>query len=164
MTHTTVATVPDGFELMQEGMGFSDNLQPWYRRLQGDELHFGLVVQEQHCNLMGICHGGMLMTMADVAAAANLNLARDGKGGSPTINLSVDFISAGRLGDWIQSQIQLVSPKRRFGFCQGLIVGSEGPVVRFSGSFYFPDHKGMWKNKPSDEGGALAGLTTGRKS
>ena len=56
MTDTTVATVPDGFELMQKGMGFSDNLQPWYRRLQGDELHFGLIVQEQHCILMGICH------------------------------------------------------------------------------------------------------------
>jgi uncharacterized protein (TIGR00369 family) len=145
MSDTTVQQVPEGFLPMPSGLGFTDKLQPSYRRIQGDSVSFGLVVQQHHGNLMGICHGGVLMTLADIAAANGVNVARGVLAGSPTINLAVDFIAAARIGQWIQADVHLVTVKRRFGFCSGAIFNSDGVVARFNGTFYLPDHKGMVK-------------------
>jgi uncharacterized protein (TIGR00369 family) len=152
--------VPEGFGEVPRGLGYTDTLQPFYRRVEGDKASFGLLVAPQHGNSMGICHGGVLMTLADITAAAGVNLARDKRAGSPTINLSVDFISSAGQGSWIQANVEQVSVKRRFGFCSGAIYKAEGIVARFNGTFYFPDHKGMWKNGVPTEG-ALADLYAG---
>ena len=68
--------VPEGFEPLPSGLGYTDTLQPCYRRLRDDNIAFGLVVQKQHSNTMGICHGGVLMCLADIAAASAANLAK----------------------------------------------------------------------------------------
>ena len=145
MSEINVESVPAGFIAMPTGLGFTDTIQPSYRRIEGDSVSFGLVVQQQHGNIMGICHGGVLMTLADIAAANGVNVARGVLAGSPTINLAVDFISAARIGQWIQADVHLVTVKRRFGFCSGAIVNGQGVVARFNGTFYLPDHKGMVK-------------------
>ena len=145
MSEMIVETIPADFIRLPQGLGFTDNLQPCYRRIEGDAVSFGLVVDKQHSNSMGICHGGALVTLADVTAATGVNVARGVRAGSPTINLSMDFIAAGRMGQWIQADVQQVSVKRRFGFCSGVILNSEGVMARFNGTFYLPDHKGMIK-------------------
>jgi len=114
--------------------------------VEGEGTSFGLVVEAQHSNSMGICHGGVLMTLADITAATGANRARGVLSGSPTVHLSIDYISSVRLGQWIQANVEQVSAKRRFGFCSGGIYNSAGAVARFSGTFYFPDHDGMWKD------------------
>ncbi|MCP5131053.1 MAG: PaaI family thioesterase [Pseudomonadales bacterium] len=158
MDEVSTDQVPEGFSPVPRGQGFSDNLQPSYRRIEGDSVSFGLVVQSQHGNLMGICHGGVLMTLADIAAANGVNVARGVQAGSPTINLAVDFIAAARMGEWIQADVHMVTVKRRFGFCSGAIVNSKGVVARFSGTFYLPDHKGMIKpGAPWDDAPGLLG-------
>jgi uncharacterized protein (TIGR00369 family) len=143
---TDEVEVPDGFERVPEGLGFTDNLQPLYLRRTAAGVSFGLRVAKQHLNLMGVCHGGVLMTLADVAAASGVNFARGESGGSPTINLSVDFINAGKRGEWLQAETGQVTVKRRFGFCSGLISNERQVVARFNGTFYLPDHEGVWRD------------------
>ena len=92
------------------------------------------------------------MTLADITAATGANLARGVKSGSPTVHLSIDYISFVRLGQWIQADVEQVSIKRRFGFCSGGIYNSVGVVARFSGTFYFPDHQGLWKEGRRGDG------------
>lgn len=145
-------TVPQGFELLPQGLGYTDSLQPIYRRIDEEGASFGLIVAAQHSNTMGICHGGVLMTLADITAATGANLAHGVTAGSPTINLSMDFISAGRMGQWLQANAEHVSVKRRFGFCSGGIYNSAGIVARFSSTIYFPDHAGMWKDGRHGDG------------
>ncbi|WP_241521146.1 PaaI family thioesterase [Kineobactrum sediminis] len=142
--------VPAGYEPLPTGLGFTDFLQPSYRRLTGEAVSFGILVQKSHCNIMGICHGGVIMTLADIAAATGVNHACGRQAGSPTINLAVDFINAGKEGDWLQADVAHVSIKRRFGFCNGLLTGPRGVVARFNGTFYLPDHDGIWKQPASD--------------
>lgn len=148
----TIEKVPDGFEQLPRGLGFTDALQPSYRRIDGDSVSFGLVVERQHGNSMGICHGGVLATLADISAASGINVARGAKGGSPTVNLSLDYISAASQGEWIQADVEQVSVKRRFGFCSGAIYNASGIVARFNGTFYLPDHGGVWKDQPIGDG------------
>lgn len=131
----TPAAVPEGYEPMPEGLGFADRLRPFYRRRRGREVSFGLLVDTQHLNMMGICHGGALMTLADVAAATSIHVMRDAPAPSPTINLSFDFQSPGRKGHWLHTQADHVDLKRRFGFCSGVILDGEKIVLRFSGTF-----------------------------
>ena len=76
MSEETIDKVPEGFEPIPDGLGFTDNLGPCYRKLDGEQLLFGLLVDKQHANSMGMCHGGALMTLADIAAASCANLAR----------------------------------------------------------------------------------------
>jgi len=146
MDNTVIDTVPEGFELLPRGLGFTDALQPCYRRVRGEAVSFGLLVEPHHGNSMGICHGGVLMALADMTAASGVNLAKGVLAGSPTVNLSLDFIAAARHGEWLQADAEQVSVKRRFGFCSGAIYNSRGIVARFNGTFYFPDHDGMWKD------------------
>jgi uncharacterized protein (TIGR00369 family) len=152
MSDSEIDQIPAGFELLPTGLGFTDTIQPCYRRVEGDILSMGLRVEQHHCNMMGFCHGGVLMTLADIAAASGVNLACGKKAGSPTLNLSLDFISPGRLGQWLEAEISQASIKRRFGFCSGVINNKEGVVARFNGMFYLPDHKGLWKVKQRVDG------------
>lgn len=152
MSETIVEQPPEGFIPLPRGLGFSDSLQPTYRRIEGDSVSIGMVIDRQHSNSMGICHGGALTTLADIAAATGVNVASERRGGTPTINLSMDFISAARMGQWIQADIHLVTVKRRFGFSSGAIINAEGVVARFNGTFYLPEHKGMVKPEAVGDG------------
>lgn len=155
----TTDAVPEGFEQLPMGLGYGDTLQPSYRRVTDGQVSFGLVVQRQHANSLGICHGGVLMTLADITAASGVNTAAGRRAGSPTINLSLDFISSAEVGAWIQADVEQVSVKRRFGFCSGAIYRADTIVARFNGTFYLPDHQGMWKGGVPKDGpiGALDG-------
>lgn len=152
MSEASVEQVPQGFERLPEGLGYTDSLQPCYRGIECEEASFGLVVQSQHSNTMGICHGGVLMTLADITAATGANLARGVTAGSPTVHLGIDYISSARQGEWIVAVAEQVSLKRRFGFCSGSINNHKGVVARFSGTFYFPDHDGMWQDGRRGDG------------
>jgi uncharacterized protein (TIGR00369 family) len=130
--------VAEGFEEMPTGLGYADTLRPLYWRA-GELPAMGMFVQASHINLLGICHGGVLMTLADMAAARGIRQAREGVGGAPTLNLSFDFIAAAQLGDWLQAEVDRVTVKRRLAFCSGVVVSGEKLICRFSGGFYLFD-------------------------
>ncbi len=152
MDEIDVEAVPTGFVLLPPGLGFTDAIAPCYRKVDGNKVAMGLRVEQLHCNMMGVCHGGVLMTLADIAAASGVNIVCGKKAGSPTLNLSLDFISAGRLGQWLEAEITHTTVKRLFGFSSGVISNKDGVVARFNGTFYLPDHKGMWKVKERTDG------------
>jgi uncharacterized protein (TIGR00369 family) len=131
--------IPEGFTLMQSGLGFSDALEPFYIRADEEFPSFGLRVDDQHCNMIGICHGGVVMTLMDVVAGSTLVRRREKDNGAPTMSLSFDFISAAKKGEWIEGQMISVEMKRRFGFVTGFLNGPRGVVARASGTFYFPE-------------------------
>ncbi len=137
------AGIPEGFTALTTGLGFIDALQPLFHCVSDNAARFGLVVEDQHCNMMGICHGGVLASLADVAAAHNINRQRGTIGGAPTINLSLDFIRAAKRGRWIEAFTDRVEVRRRFGFASGAVVCDGEDVARFNGTFYLPDHDGV---------------------
>lgn len=151
MNDESAVTVPEDFALLRQGLGFADSLRPLYHRMDEQGASFGIIVLEQHGNSMGICHGGVLMTLADMAGASGVNLARGERAGCVTINLSLDFIAAARQGEWLQADAQQVHMKRRFGFCNGMLHASGRAVARFNGTFYIPDHDGMWVDDKTRE-------------
>jgi uncharacterized protein (TIGR00369 family) len=136
------AAVPEGFKRLPEGLGYTDTLQPVYRRASEHSITLGMTVQLKHCNMIGICHGGAMMTLADICGAQSVHHARGKLAGSPTLNLSFDFISAAREGDWLEASCEQVEIKRLFGFASGAIRCTDKLICRFNGTFYTPDHDG----------------------
>ena len=149
MTNTNEG-VPSGFRAIPATRGFTDSLQPVYIRTEGEQVSVGLLPGASHGNSMGIVHGGVLMTLSDLAGALAVNVARGERAGAPTVNMGVDFIASARLGQWLQADVDAVTLKRRFAFSSGVISSGERRVARFNGTFYLPDHEGMLRGESRD--------------
>lgn len=102
-----------------------------FEELESDEpARFGFRVEERHCNLRQVCHGGMIATFIDIALARGMMAAQGYFSPAPTISMAVDYLAPARLGDWIESRVRIVKMTRKLCFVEATCVGSEGPVVR----------------------------------
>lgn len=99
-----------------------------------ETLRFGFVVQPKHCNRLGVCHGGLLATFLDIALGLQ-GCGISGDDGTPTIQLSMDYLAPALAGDWVESQSRLVQSTRRMNFVEGTLHSPRGIVVRGNGIF-----------------------------
>jgi uncharacterized protein (TIGR00369 family) len=111
--------VPEGFEPLFRTSPFLDLLGPFYNKLTGQDLVLGFFAGEKHCNSRGIVHGGVLSSLADVALGSNAVIALDQARPLVTVNLSVDYAGAAKLGDWIEiaTDVQKVGGQLAFANC-----------------------------------------------
>ena len=82
--------------------GFGRQIGPLYERIGADGGYTrAFLVCEHHTNGMMNCHGGMLMAFADTAFGHAVSMkAREHYW--VTVRLLTDFISAAKLGDWVE--------------------------------------------------------------
>lgn len=126
---------PSGFKQVPEMGGFNDTIQPFYYSKENDELRMGFFVAPQHCNRAGVCHGGALVTFLDNMLAMGLSQHLGEMDFRPTINLTTDFVGAGKLDQWLEAHIDFVHTTANLGFIAATIMGPNGPVVRANGQF-----------------------------
>ncbi|MFZ2994866.1 PaaI family thioesterase [Sphingobium sp.] len=103
--------------------------------LEDEPYRFGFTVEERHCNRMRVCHGGMLSTLADIGMGVNANTLSDFNDPTPTISLSVDFIAAAAVGDWIETRTSVLRITRSLCFVEGRLIGPRGAVARCNATF-----------------------------
>jgi uncharacterized protein (TIGR00369 family) len=100
--------IPPGYRRMDWFRGFGRQIGPLYERIE-DDGHYtrAFLVCEHHTNGMMNCHGGMLMAFADTAFGHAVSMkARDRYW--VTVRLLTDFISAAKLGDWVEGNAEVV--------------------------------------------------------
>jgi len=133
-----VAEVPAGFAPLQVGGAYFQQLGPVHsRRSDGGGVIIALRVCERHLNIQGITHGGMLVTLADGALGINIAMARERKSAQVTVSLTADFLSGGRLGDWLEAHTTITRMGQRMAYAScDLKVGTRH-VLRSSGVFAF---------------------------
>jgi acyl-coenzyme A thioesterase 13 len=127
--------VPAGFKAIPRLSPFNALVGPLYQRQKGDELSIGLRIQEKHTNSRGICHGGLLATVADLSLGYAMLAKTGGKGGFVTVHLAVDYAGAARLGDWIESAVDIQRMGKRLAFANCYLVCGESRIVRASAIF-----------------------------
>src|SRR6185437_6901924 len=77
----------------------------------------GFRVEERHCNPAKICHGGMLMTFADMQLPFGIRLqALSDPGFLPTVSLSAEFMAPAPLGSWVQGRTDVLKTTRNLAF------------------------------------------------
>lgn len=107
---------------------------PLYVKRDGKKLVLGMRVEKRHCNIAGMCHGGMLMTFADMQLGIGAKFeSEEDVGFSPTVSMTADFLSPAVSGAWIEGRTDLLRSTRNFLFCQCMISANGGPVLRASG-------------------------------
>jgi acyl-coenzyme A thioesterase 13 len=98
------ASVPAGFHpLPPLGETFNTVIGPLYLGLRDGRLVGGLRVEKRHCNPAGSLHGGMSATLADICMSLAVQFDHDlGAGTIVTVSMTVDYLGAGRPGDWVE--------------------------------------------------------------
>ena len=129
--------VPEGFHERRFGDGFIGANGPLYTRLDEAGFRLGFRVERRHCNMMGICHGGMMATFCDMLLPISAHVLSKEIGNRflPTINLQIDYLATSPLGAWVQGEAQLLRSTRSLVFMQGLVQADGVNVARVSGIF-----------------------------
>ena len=136
MTDTQL-TAPHGFKPLNVGGAFMQACGPLHGRLtrEGDRnrVHIGFRVESRHTNPVGVCHGGMLATLADMMAAICVPYQTDlPRHFFPTISLQLDFLAPARIGAWVQLETDILRTTRNLIFVQGLITADDELALRAS--------------------------------
>jgi acyl-coenzyme A thioesterase 13 len=132
--------IPEGFSRIERLSPFNALVGPLYQRRDGELVSIGLAIEEKHTNSRGICHGGVLATLADLALGYAM-LAKSGAMGDQrqasfvTAHLAVDYAGAARVGDWIESRVEIQRVGARLAFANCYLVVEEKPIVRASAIF-----------------------------
>lgn len=132
-------TIPKGFLPCRDDNSFNDVVSTMYQKVADDGMPvFGLKVEKKHCNFVGFCHGGAIMTFLDIALSSMVCSKFGQYTSTPTINLSFDFMSIIKEGDFIFTELHAIKLTRTMGFVSVMVEGPRGSVVRASGSFKLP--------------------------
>jgi uncharacterized protein (TIGR00369 family) len=133
--HTDIAEVPAGFERLKRGGPYMASLGYLYCRREAGKITIAMRMTEQHTNMRGIVHGGMLASLADSALGLGLTLSCDHKHSFVTVNLSTDFIDAARPGDWVEAHIHIGRIGSRVAFADCELMVKDKRILRASGVF-----------------------------
>lgn len=107
---------------------------PFYYKEGSERPVLAFRAKPRHLNRSGICHGGILSTFADLQGSAvkrSLGLSFV----SPTISLSIDFLSPVRAGDWVEGHPELLKLTGNMMFFQSVLKTGETIVARCDGIY-----------------------------
>jgi uncharacterized protein (TIGR00369 family) len=126
---------PGGFAPLFRTSPFLDAVGPFYYRRDGTRLVIGLRILEKHANARGLAHGGLLMTLADIALGYNTAYQEDPPGSWVTANLTADFAGAATLGDWVEAHVEVQKSGKRLAFANAYLVVRDERILRASAVF-----------------------------
>lgn len=130
--------VPAGYQPLRfAGDGFIGRNGPVYVDRSGAAPIFGFRVSDQHCNPMGICHGGWIASVMDMVLPLTARFTVPGLEDHflMTINIAVDFLGSAPLGAWVEGRGQILKRTGRMVFTQGLLSVEGIPMARGNGIF-----------------------------
>lgn len=132
--------VPAGFTRFNVGGSYFQQLGPVYTRpAQAAGVVIALRVGEQHLNIQGLAHGGMLATLADSALGINVALARGRRGGHVTVSFTADYLSGARLGEWLEAFVVVTRLGRKLAYASCDLKVGKRHVLRSSAVFAVVD-------------------------
>lgn len=95
--------------------------------------------EHRHSNLMDAVHGGVTLALIDIALFAGIRLLLDADAaGSVTLDLSTQFIGAGRIGQPLDAVTEVLRETRRLVFVRGTVEQDGHLVAAFNGTVRKP--------------------------
>src|SRR3954452_17626916 len=114
----------DGWEAMDDP-GFIGLVGPVFRRACGEHDEYAFLAAPKHANVRNVVQGGMLMTFADRAFGRTAWQAA-GRGVA-TVQFDMQFVSAAQIGDFVETQPEVVCRTSALVFMRGTL--SAGPRI-----------------------------------
>src|SRR5262249_6157877 len=126
----TETLIPEGFRRLPAADEFVGLIGPLWFKAEGEHLRVGLPLEARHGNPMGWAHGGLLVTVADMAMGIGSGHATGIRWPHPTVSLSTEFVRGAKLGQWLEGSARIARRTINFCFCScDLVCGGEVVLV-----------------------------------
>jgi uncharacterized protein (TIGR00369 family) len=124
---------------LSDATRYNEFLGPLLVRRNGNHAHVRMTPVHKHSNLSGAVHGGTILGFIDVALfAASRVFGLIEAGTAVTLDLSVQFIGAGRTGQIMEADVELLRETGRLLFLRGLVTQDDDKIAAFSGTIRKP--------------------------
>lgn len=127
--------VPAGFEPLFRSSPFLDLVGPFFCKRQDESFVVGARVRDVHANARGSAHGGLLLTLADIALGYGTAFSHDPPAALTTINISADFAGSARVGEWVEAHVDIQRLGDRVAFANAYLIANRQRIARVSGIF-----------------------------
>jgi uncharacterized protein (TIGR00369 family) len=128
------ADVPPGFEAHVRQSPVTDPWEPLYAKREGETFSLGLRIAHSHCNARGLLHGGVISALADNAMGLAC-VTRMESVSALTVSLSVDFLSVGRSGQWLEVRAVPAKLGRTLAFADARIEADGEMIAKAAAIF-----------------------------
>ncbi len=128
------ADLPPGFEAHVRKSPVTDPWEPLYAKREGETFSLGLRIAHSHCNARGLLHGGVISALADNAMGLAC-VTRMGGVSALTVSLSVDFLSVGRSGQWLEVRAVPAKLGRTLAFADARIEADGEMIAKAAATF-----------------------------
>ena len=126
---------PEGFAPHFRKSPVTDPWEPLYsRRLEG-AVQIGLWLRDSHCNSRGLVHGGVIAALADNAMGLSCGASMPSPQGLLTISLTVDYVGAAKVGQWLQVEPRVLRTGKSMSFADALVTADGATIARASATF-----------------------------
>jgi uncharacterized protein (TIGR00369 family) len=133
LTEAQTGDIPPGYSLLNWTRGFGRQIGPLYEKYEADGCTLAFRVEEHHTNGMANCHGGMLMSFADMAWGRVISVQKSHFW--VTVRLTCDFLSAAKLGDWVEGSAELIADEESVFTVRGRIWSGDRTLMTGTGVF-----------------------------
>nr|WP_245968687.1 PaaI family thioesterase [Hephaestia caeni] len=121
---------------------FNSLFGPFLLRMEGEVARVRMMPRHEHSNLQDNLHGGALLAFIDIALfAASRGFGVIEAGTAVTLDLSVQFIGAGKVSEPLEARVDLLRETGRLLFLRGLVVQNDGTVASFAGTIRKPTRR-----------------------
>ncbi len=128
--------IPDGFIAHFRKSPVTDPWEPLFSRIdEQGVVEIGVCLATPHCNSRGMAHGGLIASLADNAMGLTYARSLGQPTGMVTVNLNIDFVAAGQVGEWLQISPRLIRSGRKMGFVDALITSNGRTIARANAVF-----------------------------
>ncbi|MBT0782971.1 PaaI family thioesterase [Paracoccus sp. pheM1] len=139
---------PPGFILLAESSESERLTGPYYVRLDKDAPAIGFRVRRRHLNRAGMCHGGVLATLADMNITP-ISRSQDLGEVNPTISMTLDYFAPVVLGQWVEAQPDILRRTRNILFSRCVLTADGVPSVSASVVYRIGRPRGAGKGDTS---------------
>jgi len=126
---------PAGFEPLFRTSPFLETIGPLFYRKEADGFVIGLRVLGKHANARGGAHGGLLMTLLDIALGYRAAMSETPPAALITASLTADFIGGAKIGDWVEAHVEVQKVGGRLAFASAFLVVNGERITRGSAVF-----------------------------
>ena len=103
-------------------------------RKDGDACRLRMFPERRHLNLQGVIHGAVTMGLIDISLFSAMHvLGGSDSGPSVTLELSTQFVEAGKAEEPLDAVTSILRETGRLAFMRGEVVQGDTIVAAFSG-------------------------------
>jgi uncharacterized protein (TIGR00369 family) len=135
-----MTAIPEGYAPHDRKSPVTDAWEPLYSRRTQGAVQIAFVLAACHCNGRGMLHGGVIAALADNAMGLSLREGMIANGGAApqglvTTSLSVDYLGAAAIGQWIEVAPRVVWIGGSSGVVDALVTADGNPIARANSAF-----------------------------